>query len=257
MTRESRPAAELLQRQGGLPGRLSVKALEYAAALPPLSSELLSDRLYRYATLPRTSLAGVRREQIRLTARRGWRTLGSDAWPWISLTRRRGARGTWKLYLSPSPSQLYECVRRALPILTTSGAVALKIGRVDGTILRPDRFLAYFTDYPALNAAAAELRAGLSEFEGVGVPFTSPIGNGRLVSWGLDLSSGRKITMSWRQWVTTELGNALFQHSRSRARRSDPVEFALAHVASRGLDLSRFCPGPSLQSGLTTREAVR
>ena len=253
----SHAAAGKLERRGGVPGRLSVRALRYAAALPPLSATVFADRLYRYYTLPRTSLAGVRRDRHRLTGRGSWRTVAGTDWPWLSLAREKRATGRWKLYLSPAPNELYECARRALPVLTANGAVFMKLGRDDGTILRPDRFLAYFTEYATLMAAATELGVALSEFEGLGVPFTSPIGNGRLLSWGLDLSVGRNGVMSWRHWVTSELGIALFKHGQGRARRGDPVEFALSHLTDRGLKLSGFCAGPSLQRGLNARGTVR
>ena len=256
MSSVSRNATEKLERRGGVPGRLSIKALRYAAALPPLSATVLADRLYRYYTLPRASLTGMRFDRLRFAVRRPWRTVDGDGWPWLSLIRNQNA-GRWKLYLSPSPAEMYECARRALPILTASGAVSFKIGRDDGTILRPDRFLAYFTDYTSLVETAAELAVALNEFEGLGVPFTSPIGNGRMLSWGLDLPKGRNGVMSWRQWVTSELGSALFEHAHSRARRDDPVEFGLHHLASRGLKLSGFCAGPSLQRGLNARGAVQ
>jgi hypothetical protein len=245
-----RKAAELLERKAGVPGRLSVKALQYAAALPPLSSSTFADRLYRYHSLPRASLTGVRSDALRFAVRGHWRTASDRGSPWLTLSRDRKPNGRWKLYLSPAPADLYECARRALPALTSSGAQSLKFGRDDAAILRPDRFVAYFSDHAALAEAATELRAVLNEFDGLGVPFTSPFGNGRLLSWGLDLSRGRARVISWRYWVVSELGSALFAHSRDRERNDDSVEFALRHLEHRGLTLSGFCPGPSLRKGL-------
>jgi hypothetical protein len=242
-----RRAVRLLWRSGGVPGRLTVKALRCASAMPPLGAAVFADRLYRYHSLPRASLSGARTDVHRLAVRGCWHVQADDGGPWFSLTRDRDGNSRWKLYLSPTPAQLYECVRLTLPILAKCGAVSLKLGRDDSTRLRPDRFVAYFSDQSSLAAAAAELRRALKGFEGLGVPFTSPIGNGQLLSWGMDLPGGaRSKAKSWRQWVTSVLGNALFDDATSQAPSDDPVEFALQHLANRGVEMSAFRVGPSL-----------
>jgi hypothetical protein len=230
-----------LKRFGGVPGRLALQGLRYASALPPMGPEIFADRLYRYHTLPRSSLESERADIGRLAVISDWRLHAPNDSPWVHLTRRDQGNPRWKLYLSPMPAAVFECVRRALPILAAHDAVAVKIGREPAALLRPDRCLAYFEDYASLHGASTALVRALSDFPGLGVPFTSPVGDGRLISLGVEpWSSPRPEAVSWRQWVTSELGHALYEHAVSHGRPSDAVAFALRRLEEKGVDLARF-----------------
>ena len=236
-----RNVIQKLKRNGGVPGRLALQGLRYASALPPLDPAIFADRLYRYHTLPRSSLGGERPDIPRLPVVGDWRLNAPDDWPWVHLTRGHGNDARWKLYLSPSPDQVYECVRCALPILAAHGAVSVKVGRNTAALLRPDRCLVYFNSYESLRSASDALRAALVGFVGLGVPFTSPVGNGQLMSWAVEpLTADGQKSVSWRQWVTTELGAALYQQATSPETSADPVEVALLRLEAAGVDLARF-----------------
>lgn len=244
MPRLQRSNIRTLKRRGGVPGRLALKALRYAAALPPLEPAIFADRLYRYHTLPRSSLGNEHADLARLAVLGDWRINTPDAWPWVHLTRGTRSDARWKLYLSPRPDQLVECVRLALPILSGHGARSVKIGRNPEALLRPDRCLVYFDRHESLIGASNALQAALRDFMGLGVPFTAPVGTGHLLSWAVDPLPTGKRQLSWRQWVTMELGAALYQCSTSPETSGDAVEFALLRLEANGVDLARFTVPP-------------
>ena len=234
-------AIRKLKRAGGVPGRLALKALRCASALPPLDPAVFADRLYRYHTLPRSSLGETRADFSRLAVRGDWRLRAPEDWPWVHLTRGEERDARWKIYLSPRPTDVYECVRCALPVLTAHGAVSVKVGRDTAAMLRPDRCLAYFDRRESLARASNDLLGALADFQGLGVPFTSPVGDGRLISWGVEpVPTPGQTPVSWRQWITAELGAALFAHATSAEDSGDPVAFALHRLKDRGVDPVRF-----------------
>jgi hypothetical protein len=230
-----------LLRDGGVPGRLTVKALRCASALPPVGRWSYAARLYWYHTLPRSTLAVERADVVRLLTRDDWRVQQAEGWPWFSLSRGKRRVCRWKLYVSPAPAELYECARRALPVLAAHDCVSIKVGRDVAAMLRPDRFIAYFADHRSLIDASTALLCTLTGFHGLGVPFTSPIADGGLLSWGVEPArppNGKPT--SWRQWVTSQLAWALFEHATRAGDSSDPVEFALQRLVTKGMDPGRF-----------------
>jgi len=111
-----------------------------------------------------------------------------------------------KLYISPEP----EFVPIIFPILVdTFGAMevpSFKIGISSGALFRPDKLIAYFSNRDHLSIVAEELNASLNRIPAHGVPFTAPLDQSGLLSWGYDPGMG---VGSWRQLIAQTVGNAV------------------------------------------------
>jgi hypothetical protein len=245
-------------------GRLSLAALEYAAALGPIGAARLCDRLYRYNSWPvspgwRRRLpdgpavdrfldpgqprAGKRRPEPYLQGT--WR-----AWDAESSRTPRSGEPRYKLYLSPEPAHTGRACAALLATLgTRHGPFTMKVGRELSSLLRPDRLVGYFITKDQLFETAARLRATLDGMPAQGVPFTAALGTDGLMSWGADLPVSSLLPAplhdrSWRGWVTSRLGSAL--GAALQANLSSPVRFALDRVALDGVNTSTWAPAATL-----------
>jgi hypothetical protein len=246
------PAAVPPAGASGRIAELSRAALVYGqelartvAGIEPLH---LSLRLYVYHRLPLTPrwrrelpTADAVRRYLGVGEGGAWRALAGRYWSeqpaaaaasWLWWRRAAApsagaapaagdaaaARPTYKLYVSPLPEALPHCFGRILDGLAAAGAPSLKLGAAAGGLLRPDKIVAYFASFEELAAAAASLEerlAGLPAIPAHGVPFSSEIGAGGLLSWGIDpppedlagLPGGGR--QSWRLWLTHRLARAL------------------------------------------------
>lgn len=223
--------------------RLSTRAVAWAAGLPVIGSAWLAERLYRYHSLP-CSDGPIPLPDAGILARAGgWSVDRRARGPWLALARRQG-RSRWKLYLSPPSARLAEIALAALPVLARAGATSAKLGRVPETVLRPDKFVAYFPDLPSLQVAASDLISLLHDVPAHGVPFTCQLDLVGLISYGRDPEPDRrsKVAMSWRQLVTRELGHSLaLAHSRGLGVAT-AARFALRRLPLAGVDPARFAP---------------
>jgi hypothetical protein len=248
-------------------GTLSLSALRYAAALRLADAQALAARLYAYNRLPLTPQWAERAPDGRGVLRfldvreaAGWSvgTGGGGAWlQW----NRRGARTagaghpTHKLYVSPLPDALPEAFRLLLGVLERTPVAHFKVGGDAAGLLRPDKLVLYFDDARDLAAVADALAGALAGIPAHGVPFTAPIDDAGLLSWGMDpLPNARPVSWlpseSWRSWLARELASALVANGGSAAPA--PVEPALDRLRRRGVDIERWVPTP-----LLWREAER
>jgi hypothetical protein len=185
-----------------------------------------------------------------------------------------GAAGapTYKLYVSPAPEALPEAFGAVLDGLAAVGPPGFKVGAGAGGLLRPDKIVAYFETFERLAAAAGALTEHLAGVAAHGVPFTSEIAGGGLLSWGVDPppaaglgllgSDGR---MSWRLWLTNRLARALIAGvaaagdagaagaagvagARDAAAEGtmEPWRFAVERLRLEGIDTDSWTPGGSL-----------
>jgi hypothetical protein len=255
---------------GGRLAELSRAALRYGQSLALADPLRLSLRLYGYNRRPlnpawkrllpdadaveRHLGIGAGGPHRRLLDRSWSRTGPSDSWlSW----RRRGvddggrlaaAGATWKLYVSPAPEALAEGFGRILDALAATRAPQFKIGVDAAGLLRPDKMVAYFPSFERLAAAAEALTERLAGTPAQGVPFTSEIGAGGLLSWGVDPPadsqwSGRE---SWRLWLTHRLAVALLSGKKSEAPGVEPWRFALERLRLEGVDTDSWTPGGTL-----------
>ncbi|HVG07951.1 MAG TPA: hypothetical protein VNM67_09610 [Thermoanaerobaculia bacterium] len=257
--------------QNGAGGRLaeiSLAALRYAQDLAEDDPLALSFRLYGYNRRPLTPVwkrllpkgdqvlawlgvgpGGPRRSLLD----RSWERTGGSAEWWLSWRSRQdgdlsggsGGGATWKLYISPVPEALPESFGDIIEALTAAKAAQFKVGADALGILRADKIVSYFPSFERLAAAAEALEARLSGIPAQGVPFTSEIGGGGLLSWGVD--PPREETSfgggeSWRLWLTHRLSRALL----SARSEPEPWRFALERVRLEGVDTDTWTPGALL-----------
>jgi hypothetical protein len=250
--------------------KLSTVALQQTAVPIGHDASQIADRLYQANTLPRspywmercpddvaaTSLLTPRGGDSRLHTRRSG--------PWLVWERLRRPRprpspmaAIFKLYVSTTPDATSEAAAALLRTLSfPRGPFSCKLGQDLASVLRPDRLVAYFEDRTALEATADRLRQNLSGYPAQGVPFTAPIGDDGLLSWGADLEhttapGSHARERSWRGWVTSRLATAISTAHQSGA--ADPVAFALDRVTLDGVLVRRWAPA----AGLLRRHAMR
>ena len=259
---------------GGHLAVLSLAALRYGAALALDDPLRLSFRLYGYNRRPLTPrwqrrLAGAAAVEGFLGIAPGganrqrldaaWLPTAPSA-AWLSWRSRRdetpSADGgaTFKLYVSPAPEALAGSFGAILDALAAARAPQLKVGAGAAGLLRPDKIVAYFPTFERLAAAAEAITPRLAGIAAQGVPFTSEIAGGGLLSWGMDppQTAGQSWNgpMSWRLWLTHRLARALLSARRSpdAAAAPEPWRFALERVRLEGVDTATWTPASGLWS---------
>jgi hypothetical protein len=259
---------------GGRLTALSIAALRYGQTLAVSDPVRLSLRLYGYNRRPLTpvwkrllpdaeaverhlgiGLGGPHRRLLD----QGWVRTGTSE-SWLSWRLRgdlrrddgsRSAAGTWKLYVSPEPEALAEGFGNVLDALAAARAPQLKIGADAAGLLRPDKLVAYYPSFERLAAAAEAVAERLAGTPAQGVPFTSEIAGGGLLSWGVDpppdgsWSGGE----SWRLWLTHRLAVALLAGKNAEGSNIadiEPWHFALERLRLEGVDTDSWTPGARL-----------
>ncbi len=247
---------------------LSRAALRYGQALAVDDPELLAWRLYAYNHRPLTprwkrllpSREEVERhlgigpgDELRRLLDRAW--VPADGTHWLSW-RARGrdattagssAGPTWKLYVSPLPEVVGEGFGAVVEALAAGRATQFKVGADAAGLLRPDKIVAYFPTFERLAAAAEVVTRRLDGAPAQGVPFTSEIGAGGLVSWGVDpAGETARQGESWRLWLTRRLARALLAARAAASEGSEGIEpwrFALERLRLEGVDTGTWTPG--------------
>jgi hypothetical protein len=261
--------------QASTPGsglaRLSLDALHYAQSLAIEDAAKLSARLYFYnreAASPRwfrrlPNSAAVARwlglepdgTASRLL-RGGWTELPlsteSDGWRlWGKRVERHMLRNralNYKLYLSPRCEEMPQVL--PLAIEAFRHATRFKIGRDIFGLLRPDKIVAYFESFAAVEETARELGEKLQGCEPHGVPFTAELANSTLLSWGMDPPRDPGVLKwqqgSWRMWVTDRLALALVAARGAPNKSIGPIPFALQRLSLEGVDTATWTPAHNI-----------
>jgi hypothetical protein len=132
-------------------------------------------------------------------------------------------------------------------ILNDSGAHSFKVGANSIGVLRPDKFVLYFSDCNSLQQTAREIALALSGCPVHGVPFTASIDDGGLLSWGIDPlpaigAPWWQRPESWRLWVTNRLAAALISARNSPSASLQPWQFALERLRLDDVDTETWAP---------------
>lgn len=168
---------------------------------------------------------------------------------WRRRTARLRAVGTHKLYVSPVPGELPATLEAVAGMLGQHAVPAFKVGNDLGGTLRPDKLVIYLSDEDQLGALGDGLRRQLAGIAAHGVPFTAPLGDDGLLSWGTDPPPRAHVSpwrrLSWRLFLTDRLGSAL---ASALAAPSDvPAwRFALERLTLDGVDTQRWLATPAL-----------
>jgi hypothetical protein len=255
--------------------RLSHAALAYAAALDVDDVAALARRLYGYHRVPLTPAWRATLLDAAATARwlgaddgptaaalrRRWRAnapaagepaAGEPAPYWLSWAPRRQVgdapppAAAYKLYVSPACDATPAAFRATVAVLARCGSPPFKVGASAHGILRPDKLVVYLSRLEEIYEVAAALAAELRGTPAHGVPFTGPIGDDGLLSWGVDpggaesLGTGER--QSWRSRLAARLAASL---AGARALGESPAaacRYAVARVRHAGVDPDTWAP---------------
>ncbi|MEP6618675.1 MAG: hypothetical protein ABJE47_05155 [bacterium] len=247
--------------------RLSLNALRLAAADPSLGSSRIAASLYQFNRQPSSpriqrllpdregvlSYVGLASgSEARRAIASTWDIDGqqaSRAWIYVNRRRSGGAAAidpraaTYKLYVSPVLKDFPAVFRTVLDIATRMDVAHLKLGSDVMGLLRPDKLVIYFPSLERLLAVAREAERTLHGISAQGVPFTAPIDDLGLLSWGVDppeADSGQawQSRESWRSYLAVRLATAL-----TECRTSDVdanMRFALDRLRRDGVDTDRW-----------------
>jgi hypothetical protein len=247
--------------------RLSLDALRFAASDPSLGSSRIAAVLYQFNRLPSSprwervipDREGVMRyvglelgSETRRARAATWDIDGRHGSAgWIYLTRRRpvasgapdGRGATWKLYVSPTLAELPRTFQAVLAIATRMDVPHLKLGSDVLGLLRPDKLVLYFADLESLLAVAREIERTLAGSAAQGVPFTAPIDDHGLLSWGVDPPSsaqafGWQSRESWRTYLASHLAASIAECRTTDAEAN--MRFALDRLRRDGVDTDRW-----------------
>jgi hypothetical protein len=253
-----------LPGEGGRIAELSRDALRYAATLPIDDRIDLAVRIYQYNRLPLTprwrrllsttedhaKYLGIAGGDAGRVLARSWPVASSSSY-WLVWRRDTGSPAvddpTFKLYVSALPDALggggFASIVAAL---TSTRATQFKLGVGAGGCLRPDKLVAYFSDFDALAEGASRLRRSLSGMPAHGVPFTAEITRDGLLSWGIDppQTNGLAWTRgeSWRLWLARRLASALLQ----AGNVAEPWRFAIERLRLEGVDTESWTPDSAI-----------
>jgi hypothetical protein len=253
----------------GVIGRLSLAAIHYAVGLPIDDTERLAARLYFFNRHPVTpwwrqrlpSVAatarflGMERGAARETLERHWRCVHesrySDEWSnWIPRSggdlTPRGAH-VFKLFVSPDPRYAAEALHLLIETASPIGAPAFKFGCGVYSLLRPDKFVLYFSRKRDMEECARTLCRALEGVPAHAVPFSAEIGPGGIVSWGVDVPDAIQLldwrgTESWRFWITSRLARAIIIARHARGSGVPPATFALDRLSLDDVDVATWTP---------------
>ena len=169
----------------------------------------------------------------------------------------RQARPTHKLYVSVLGGDVVVAVERIVACAGQLDVLAFKVACDAVGLARPDKLVVYLPSEDALRKVCAALRGELAGLEAQGVPFSSPVDEVGLLSWGMDPPASAEAggtPRSWRDWVTRRLAIALHEENvrsadaegcdgRGPARA---VEAALLRLELDGVDVTQWRPDPSI-----------
>lgn len=245
---------------------LSVNGIKYGALLPVSDLKELYQKLYAYHTTPiplnqrssrwdhssvfpeNSPYAGAAR-----LLKNHWTPVtnnkGTDYWlswkPKKSATAgMRADACMFKLYISPQVDDYFPVLFRVIEALTTSNVYCFKTGSNYHGISRPDKLIVYFADFDNLRRVAEKIHSGTANFSAQGVPFSAPISDTLMLSWGIDPPARKKEPVSWRVWITKELASGIVEGKKMLA--DEPWQYALRRVQAKGFNIETWEPDQKL-----------
>lgn len=265
--------AALYREDAAMPapvGRLSAiseKAVRYCLVLNDLDPRSIAQRLYSYNTMPVepsayaniTDSAAVEKLLRVATLTRkgllnGWKKqLPADKFSWIAWYRQHSSSAlkntrqpTYKMYISPGIDALPDVFYQFVQLLPAIQAFSFKVGAAREGLLRPDKLVVYFKNYTDLQQAAEALKAALRCEQVQGVPFTCPLDEAGLLSWGIDPPSAEVLKDieggSWRAEITDKIAVAISQAHAEGIQKSDALHFIMKKLSLSGVDPTNWMP---------------
>jgi hypothetical protein len=241
---------------------LACEAVRFASEFPSEAPAKLTSLIYGYNRLPLTprwqrTFQDTAAHARYLGLQPGGEAAAIVARTWASQTvsphwifwSGRGntvtarATGTYKLYISPTPEALSgDGFSQVAAALRATRAATFKVGTGAAGLLRPDKTVAYFSDFESLAEAGQRIGERLAGMPVHGVPLTAEAAGNGLVSWGLDPPPdfGRPpAAESWRGWVARRLASFIIS---ARTTNRDAWRYAIARLELEGVDPETWSP---------------
>jgi hypothetical protein len=241
---------------------MSSGAIQYAIQLNEADTASLANKLYAYNTMPLFFMPANAlntfkevEEFLRIGKNgpldrellKNWNKHEPDQkYNWISWSRKQNrrhdarSRSTYKIYISPVLEELPDVFEKAVRVLSGSDAFSFKIGMNREGLLRPDKFVVYFTEFDHLVAAADRLGPVLKEHKAQGVPFTASLDDSGMLSWGTDGATAELMKNgergSWRAIVTEKLAASISLSKTEKLSPGESVDFVLKKMMLEGVD---------------------
>ena len=269
-------------RPEGRLGELSLRALDIAAVQRHASPAAIGEVLYGFNRAPLSDSWRARLEDeraVRDTLGLGRDRLEGTGWieagpvpGWLvfrsvseapsssraSTTPRPAGTATHKVYVSPLGDDVVAAVDAVVRCGNRLGALAFKVAGDAKSLARADKLVIYFSSEDAVREAKELLSTELSGIAAQGVPFSSPLDDSGLLSWGMDPPGFEAVDhapRSWRDWVTRRLAIALHEEAFDElGDGTEPgliarsVDAALLRLELDGVDVSSWRPDASIWS---------
>ncbi len=244
---------------------LSLEAIKYAQTFASNDSTQISTRLYCYNRVPlsshwwrkfpTTASVAAYLDLPHPIMKQQWVEVpsSSSSSGWFTWSARHippephNPHFVYKLYVSPACSHIRDAFHTTMQALSDSQAVHCKIGNDVYGLLRPDKFVVYFTTMQACQETATLLMQQLAGLPAHGVPFSSEIGGDGLLSWGIDPPAQEQTFNgqygeSWRLWVTNRLAAALLTAKSAQSADVEPWQFALERLRLDDVNIETWTP---------------
>ncbi len=254
--------------------RLSVEALQYADSLEGADHNALISRMYFYNRIPNSpgwkkmySSSDSVLKTIGLVEGDGFQSRFEQKWSshkqkpiqsgWLSFSAKKNSDSKqknlskFKLYISPLPKPrlIREVFQATADVLGEMDVQNFKIGQDVTGLLRPDKMVAYFSNFEDCEEAALRIRQKINGTPAHGVPFTADFSNDGLLSWGMDPQTANTLQWgrsSWRLWIVSQLATSLLEAKLYGAANVKPWRHALERMQSIGIDPSTWAPPHNL-----------
>lgn len=241
---------------------LSIRGLKYGAILPVMDLAGLAQKLYAYNTLPIPVNQRSKQwehhsifpaDPLYTDAEKLLRTewipqpsRNNDNY-WLSWKPKKTAvhgirpgACTFKLYVSPHIDDYLPVFAETAKILTGSNIYCFKTGSNYHGIMRPDKLVVYFDNFEDLKDTAKKIYHNTGNFSAQGVPFSAPIFDTLMLSWGMDPPAGKRKAISWRLCITKELASGIIEGKKMLV--DEPWQYALQYARSRGFKTDTWEP---------------
>ena len=150
-------------------------------------------------------------------------------------------KSSYKVYFSPLPQDLPDVFRMVRDAAAQSFAHSMKIGRNLSGILRADKLIVYFSEYPPALDFACKMSKTLTSFHYQGTPFSFQVNpDNPLVSMGVDPPRKFGDLFSWRLYITNKLSLAMQGARRTKAK--NPINYIHTYMRMIGVDSYNWRP---------------
>jgi hypothetical protein len=255
----------------GCLAQLSIDAVRYGERLGLPDVTTLANRLYSYHRKPLAPSANridtafdayawlsPPGSKTRTLLDKEWTADWADGSAWLVWTKRRYVRPMHheraKLYISPHESSIRDMFPIVVEALSNSGAESFKIAPGTAGWLRPDKWVAYFSDSRELKRTARRLHRALNGCNAHGAPFTAELTSDGLLSWAIDPPGSERVGIgqqrtSWRYWTAVRLAASLWTAQKARALSLPAWRFALERLRLDGVDTDSWKPNQDVFGG--------